>query len=636
MISKQRKREAQKQVKLKAAKSALFATFSSSESATNQTISLTSSESSASQKQQKSEISTSNRCQWCQLDYEIWDSHRLQYSSCVAQNQQAYEFVLQFLEEHACEIFETSIVFTLIASSSSSASQKQQKLNISSENLKTIKKIKINVVKNAKRVKSKALKTQEVAKSTSELQNIDIFDLTLTYENRRFNEIANFLQHLQQCQHQYKKSDLLFLLSSCLWDFVFDIWYDKQSIMNSASLCEWVEILRIDFVAVAFAKSKVNCSKINCMRCDQIFNFKKKLREHVREQHAKKSVNSSSLSIDTVKSVCEIEKKSTIIETFALQASHISSTTSRSQIVFEITSSKSSNLSIETFKVVCKTMKKSTVIDSSASSASQTTSQKFDIFIATSKQKFECVKIFETITSSKSSHLSFNASETVSKSMKNTSTQCSSTSSKSSSSKTFESEHHEFVIQKFESESSLLKISSDKLICETMKKSTVTDSSASFTLLSTFKRNCLICRIDVFSIKKHYLESSSCHEALRHRIEQQVARQTHQREQKDQKQTEIEKVINQSVSSVCSNLSIATFIITSERVKSVSIQQIACVRICTRCRQSFNFNNKLHEHIREHHVRKFVKNSNLRVIISESSYKSIEKSTTSCLLTVRV
>ena len=226
MTSKQRKREvrkreAQKQAKLKAAKSASFATFSSSESATNQTISLTSSKSSASQKQQKLEISTSNRCQWCQLDYDIWNSHSFQYSSCVARNQQAYEFVLQFLEELTSEIIEKSTVFITFAS------QKQQKSNISSENLKAIKKTKINVVKNAKRVKSKTLKTQAVAKSTSEFQNIDIFDSTLTYENRRFNEIAHFLQHFQQCQHLYRKSNLIMLLLNCLWDSVFDIWYDK-------------------------------------------------------------------------------------------------------------------------------------------------------------------------------------------------------------------------------------------------------------------------------------------------------------------------------------------------------------------------------------------------------------------------
>ena len=520
---------------------------------------------------------------------------------------------MQFLEEQTSEVIEKSAVFT------TSASQKQQKLNISSENLKAIKKIKTNVVKNAKRVKSKALKIQEVAKSTSELQNIDIFDSTLTYENRRFSEIANFLQHLQQCQHLYRKSDLLMLLFNCLWNFVFDIWYDKQDVMNSASLNEWIKILRVDFANVSFVKIKT--SKIICMRCDQIFNFKKKLREHVREQHAKKSVNSSSLSIDTVKSVCEIEKRSIVIETFVLQASHILSTTSRSQIAFEITSSTSSSLSIEAFKVVskstknesnqcsfasmfsfsrtleskhlefaiqklesessllkissdklvCETMKKSAVIDSSASSVSQ----KSDISIATSKQKFESVMIFETVTSSKNFHLSSSASEIVSESMKNMSTQCFTVVTCSSASLT---------------------------------------SQKSFTLSLVFKRSCLTCRIDVSSIQEHYLESSSCHEALRNRLKQQLARHAHQREQEAQKQVEVEKEINSFVSSVCLNLSIATFKIVSESMKNVSNQEVTCVRvICKLCKQSFNFNKKLYEHIRKHEALKLVKNSHLSI-----------------------
>ena len=614
---------------------ALTKAFSSSEFATNQTISLISSESSASQKQQKSEISTSDRCQWCQLDYYVWNSHRLQYSSCAARNQQAYEFALQFLEEHACEIFETSAVSTVIVSSVSSAQQKQQKSNA----LKIAKKTKTNVVKNAKRVKSKALKTQEVAKLTSELQNIDIFDSTLTYENRRFSEIANFLQHLQQCQHQYKESDLLFLLSSCLWDFAFDIWFDKQTIMKSASLSDWIEILRVDFANASFAKSKVNCSKITCMRCDRIFNFKKKLREHVREQHAKKSVNSSSLSIDTAKSVCETEKRSTVIETFALQASHISSTTSSSQIVFEITSSKSSSLSIETLKVVCERMKKSAIIASSAPSASQ----KSDISTATLKQKFESVMIFETVTSSKNSHLSSSASEIVSKSMKNKSIQCFTTSSKSSFSSTFESERQEASAQKFFTFDAFLSNDTVKSVCESEKNSAVTCSTASFTsFLSVFKRSCFICRIDVSSVQEHYHESSSCREALRHKLEQQLARHAHQREQKaqkqvelieqeSQKQAEVEKAISQSAIAFRtitllkrSNLSSFTF-----ETKLESTKRSAT---CRRCNQIFNFNNKLHEHIRQHHVRKSVisRDSDLRVFASESLCKIIEKSAVSC------
>ena len=393
------------------------------------------------------------------------------------------------------------------------------------------------------------------------------------------------------------------------------------------------------------------------MRCDQIFNFKKKLREHVREQHAKKFVNNSSLSIDTVKSICEIEKRSIVIDTFVLQVSHISFTTSRSQITFEITSSTSSNLSIEAFKVVSKSTKNesnqcsfvsmfsfSRTFESehhefairkseSESSLLKILSNKleFDIFIATSKQKFESVMIFETVTSSKSSHLSSNASKIVSKSMKNKSTQCSITSSKSFSSQTFESERQKVFIQKLFIFDASLSNDTVKSVCESEKNSAVICSIVSFTSLSSiFKRNCLICRIDVFSVKEHYLESSSCHEALRHRLEQQLARRAHQREQEtqkqvelieqeSQKQAEVEKTISQFVSSICLNFSIATFKIMSKSMKSASNQEVLCVRaVCKRCKRDFNFNNKFHEHIREHHAR------TLKVLIFESSHQNLD------------
>ena len=566
----------------------------------------------------------------------------------------------------------------MIISSTSSASQKQREQQKSNA-LKIAKKIKFNAVKNAKRIKSKALKTEETAKSTSTFQDIDIFDSILTCENRQFNELAKFLQHFQQCQHLYRESDLLMLLLTCFWSSVFDIWYDKQSIMNSTSLCEWIEILRIDF-AVAFTKSKVNCSKITCIRCDSNFNFKEKFRKHVREQHAKKHINSSSLSINTLKSECEDEKKSTfddssvssisqeseifiatskqifestmIFETItSSKISHLSF--SASEIVFEsmkntstqclftsskLSSSKTfesehqeisvwkssefcSSLSIDTVKSICEIEKRSTIIETLVLQA-----QHISFAISRSQIAFE-------ITSSKSSNLSTETFKVVSKSTKNESNQCFFVSMFSFSS-TFESKHHEFVIQKFESENSLFKIFSDKLICETMKKSTVTNLSASTILLSIFKRSCFICRIDVSSVEEHYFESSSCHETLRHRLKQQFARRAHQREQKAQKQTEVEKAINHSVSSICSNFSIATLMITSKRVKSASIQQIAYVRICKRCKQSFNFNNKFHEHLREHHARKFVisRNSDLRVFASKFLRKIIEKSAVSCSL----
>ena len=65
-------------------------------------------------------------------------------------------------------------------------------------------------------------------------------------------------------------------------------------------------------------------------------------------------------------------------------------------------------------------------------------------------------------------------------------------------------------------------------------------------------------------------------------------------------------------------------------MKRFSIKQIVCVRICRRCKQNFNFNNKFHEHIRQHHVRKSVKSSDFRVSTSESTCKIRKKSTFIC------
>ena len=56
------------------------------------------------------------------------------------------------------------------------------------------------------------------------------------------------------------------------------------------------------------------------------------------------------------------------------------------------------------------------------------------------------------------------------------------------------------------------------------------------------------------------------------------------------------RIFLQFVSSKDSNFSITTFKISSKRVKNT------CVRICKHCKQNFNFNNKFHDYIREHHV----------------------------------
>ena len=80
----------------------------------------------------------------------------------------------------------------------------------------------------------------------------------------------------------------------------------------------------------------------------------------------------------------------------------------------------------------------------------------------------------------------------------------------------------------------------------------------------------------------------------------------------------------------CSNFKLQTLNFTSKSMKKISIQQIVCVRICKRCKQNFNFNNKFHEHIREHHARKSVQNLNFRVFASKSTCKIKKKSTFTC------
>ena len=61
------------------------------------------------------------------------------------------------------------------------------------------------------------------------------------------------------------------------------------------------------------------------------------------------------------------------------------------------------------------------------------------------------------------------------------------------------------------------------------------------------------------------------------------------------------------VSSRSSNLQLCTLVAISKSLKNASDQQVVQM-ICKICNQSFNFNKKLYEHIRNHEVLKFVKN----------------------------
>ena len=66
---------------------------------------------------------------------------------------------------------------------------------------------------------------------------------------------------------------------------------------------------------------------------------------------------------------------------------------------------------------------------------------------------------------------------------------------------------------------------------------------------------------------------------------------------------------------------ISTFEFASKSIKFFLIQQIVCFRICKRCKQNFNFNNKFYEHIRQHLVRKSIQKFDFRIFTSKFTCK---------------
>ena len=184
--------------------------------------------------------------------------------------------------------------------------------------------------------------------------SLDNFNSARSHQNsekRRFNQVVIFIQHFQQCQHLYCESELLEWMKVILCDFV-DIWFENQS--NFIFLHDFDIVLtktfstfiftHVSFVSFAKSqnsifettttfrsiissersnlwlstfeiKSKSTKKSTTCQHCNQTFNSKKVLRKHKRKQHAKKSVNDSSLSILTINSTCEVTEKSTITST---------------------------------------------------------------------------------------------------------------------------------------------------------------------------------------------------------------------------------------------------------------------------------------------------------------------------------
>ena len=121
-----------------------------------------------------------------------------------------------------------------------------------------------------------------------------------------------------------------------LCDFV-DIWFENQSnfiflhdfnialtktffatsktlISNTKTILQIDSSKRSNLLsfthAIAFELTKKTTT---CRHYDEIFNFKKSLREHKSEQHSKKHIKNFRFENNAIKLLCAIEKKSTII-----------------------------------------------------------------------------------------------------------------------------------------------------------------------------------------------------------------------------------------------------------------------------------------------------------------------------------
>ena len=726
-----------------------------------------------------------------------------------------------------------------------------------------------------KRAKRKAQKIAEraelnvieTAKQTSTLQNIDIFDSTACDESEfgLYNEVANFLQHLQQCQHRYRKTNLLNLLSESLCDLAFE-WFKTQS--EFISLKRFSRALTKAFSSaeifsrrvssrssnlqlctlVAISKSMKNASnqlviQMNCKICKQDFNFNEKLYEHIRNHEAQKFVKNSHLSINAVNLVCEIEKRS-----LASQKSHDSFTRSQKSIfesavafeavtllkrstlqslALETTSEStkrlsacrhckqtfnfkkmlrqhkreqhakrsvdSSHLLIDAAKSTCESMKISTVnssssdslavqskqmsklsiffesivsfkssslitlsllasLDSFNSTRSHQNSEKrrfnqivffiqhlqqcqhlyceselldwmkvvlcdsvdiwfenqsififlhdFDIaltkafstfifthvssssFAKSQNSIFESTATFKSVISSERSNLSLSTLKTELESAKRSATcrHCKQTFKFKELLRKHKREQHakKSVIN------SSLRFHALKSVCKAEKKSVVKNVT---TLLASQELQTSVQKSQKIDVQKHSAVSSSLTSSTSETICEFVEKSAVTCSSFSQKSSISSatsrnlvtdtKISLQFVSLKSSHLSITTSKITSKDTKTtsdlsaedaksianiraqtahirvrmkaeraalqisalesasksmkrLSIQQIACARICKRCKQDFNFNNKLHEHIRKHHARKSVRSLNLRVFASELTYKIIEKSASIC------
>ena len=416
--------------------------------------------------------------------------------------------------------------------------------------------------------------------------SLDIFNSARSHQNsekRRFNQIVIFIQHLQQCQHLYDESELLEWMKVILCDSV-DIWFENQS--NFIFLHDFDIALTKTFsersslsLSTLKTESKSTKRSTTCRHCKQTFKFKELLRKHKREQHAKKSVINSSFQSHALKSVCKAKKKSAVKNVTTLLASQELQISAQKSQKIDVQKSSviSSSLSASTINSTCKVAEKSTI--TSIAEASELISEQ------RVEWRSRTVYLFTRLKASRL-NLSLNTFITRSETVKNASIQrvtCARAMCKSCKQNFNFSEKFFEHIREHEA---LKRVNKIKSTCEAMNKSAIACSHSSQKSLISF------------ATSRNFVTDT--------------------------------RLSWQSVSSKDSNLSITTLKVTSERVKSASIRQVACVRICKHCKQNFNFNNKLHDHIRKHHARKSVKSLNLRVFASKSTCNIKKKSAFTC------
>ena len=542
-----------------------------------------------------------------------------------------------------------------------------------------------------KTTKRTELKVIETTKKTSKFQNIDTFDFSACNESdfEQYNEITNFLQHLEQCQHLYRKSNLLVLLSKCLCDLASE-WFKIQS--------EFISLKRFDRVlAKTFSKtsvrrvsessnfqlstlevisksietssnSEITNVRVICKLCKQSFNFNNELYEHIRNHEASKLVKNSYFSINAVNLVCEINE-TLFVSHKSFASSAIQKSTNESASTFRtVTLLKRSSFLFFTFEAKSKSTEKSTTCshcdkifnfkkslrehESEQHSKMHVKNFRFEIdaaeslcvtkkksivlksfdsselqaFTATSKQIFESAFIFKTVISQKSTHFSIHTSENVTKSKENKSTQCSVISLKSSFSQTFESKHQKITIQKFSIISASFSIDTINLVYETMKKSVI---ELSFFAL-----------FDIFNSARFHQNSE------KRRFNQIVIFIQHfqqcQHLYDESKLFEWMKVIfcnfvdiwfrNQSNFIFLHDFDIVltkTFLERSNLSLSTSETRSESTEkstTCRHCKQTFKFKKLFRKHKREQHAKKFVISSFFRFHAFKSVCKAKKKS----------